>query len=56
MSADYETRKKAQEWVAEKLKQHTGKSSEEAHRESARIARETDAKNSAPNPNRKKKD
>lgn len=52
----YEQRKKAQEWVAEKLRESSkGRiSSEEAHRESGRIARETDAKNADKKPRPKK--
>ena len=54
--SDYEKRKNAQEWVAQKIKESSGGriSSEEAHKESARIARDTDAK-AKPNPNRKRK-
>lgn len=52
----YEQRKKAQEWVAEKMRESSkGRiSSEEAHRESGRIARETDAKNADKKPRPKK--
>lgn len=52
----YEQRKRAQEWVAEKLRQSSnGKiTSEQAHQESARIARETDAKNADKKPKQKK--
>jgi len=53
VSGDYEKRKNAQEWIAEKITKHNGKSSEEAHRESAKIAREQDAKN-ANKPTKKK--
>lgn len=44
MSSDYEKRKRAQEWVAERMRK-SGVDSEKAHKESARIAREQDAKN-----------
>lgn len=55
MSPSYEQRKKAQEWVAEKMRK-SGVDSETAHRESGRIARETDAKNADKKPTPKKKD
>ena len=49
----YEDRKRAQEYVAEKLRK-SGVDSETAHRESGRIARETDAKNADRKPKQKK--
>lgn len=54
--SDYEKRKRAQEWVAERMQRSSGGriSSEEAHKESARVAREQDAKNADKNPTKKK--
>lgn len=51
----YERNKRAQEWVAERLRK-SGVDSETAHRESGRIARETDKKNADKKPTPQKKD
>ena len=46
--SDYEKRKQAQEWIAEKIHKHSNgqKTSEQAHKEAAEIARDTDKKQS----------
>ncbi len=58
MSADYEKRKKAQEFIAERMKNSSGGKidSDQAHRDSAKIAREQDAKNANNKPKTRKQD